>query len=135
MAIDVGSRDVQVAALPNCGLTGLPLLSMSRGCYGRGNDGVGWGGVRVYARARVGVGGAPDVCSLLTDPIFILQLVSAVKTIREQTIALGHCGDAYECVIVQGSGTFGVESVLASHYGGPGQTGLPKRPLICINGA
>jgi len=64
-----------------------------------------------------------------------VELVSAVKSIREQTVALGHGGDAYECVIVQGSGTFGVESVLASHYGGPGQTGIPKRPLICVNGA
>lgn len=63
------------------------------------------------------------------------ELIGAVKKIRKEMVALGHGADDYECVIVQGSGTFGVESVLASWYGGPGQAGPQKRPLICINGA
>jgi 2-aminoethylphosphonate-pyruvate transaminase len=45
--------------------------------------------------------------------------VNAVKEIRNELLKLAHVSQAegYECVIVQGSGTFGVESVISSVVG------------------
>ena len=45
--------------------------------------------------------------------------VNAVKEIRSELLKLAHVSQAagYECVIVQGSGTFGVESVVSSVIG------------------
>lgn len=45
--------------------------------------------------------------------------VSAVKEIRNGLLKLAHVSkeDGYECVLVQGSGTFGVESVISSVVG------------------
>lgn len=63
------------------------------------------------------------------------ELIEAVKKIRSETLKLANGEGEYSSVIVQGSGTFGVESVLASWFGGPGQQGPVKKPLVCINGA
>ena len=45
--------------------------------------------------------------------------VNAVKEIRSELLRLAHVSQAegYECVIIQGSGTFGVESVISSVIG------------------
>lgn len=45
--------------------------------------------------------------------------VHAVKDIRNELLRLAHVsqGEGYECVIIQGSGTFGVESVISSVVG------------------
>lgn len=66
------------------------------------------------------------------------KLVSCVRNIRSTLLKLGNVstGDEYDCIIVQGSGTFGVESVLTSHFGqlpveGNANT---RRPLVCANG-
>ncbi|CAN5460108.1 2-aminoethylphosphonate--pyruvate transaminase [soil metagenome] len=37
-----------------------------------------------------------------------------VKDIREKLLRLAHCGPSYECVIMQGSGTFAIEAALGS---------------------
>lgn len=44
------------------------------------------------------------------------EFMDAVKDIRNQLLAIGHVSksDGYETVIIQGSGTFGVESVISS---------------------
>jgi len=57
--------------------------------------------------------------------------VNAVKDIRDGLLKLAHVSkeDGYECVIVQGSGTFGVESVVSSVLG------VNDSLLILVNGA
>lgn len=57
--------------------------------------------------------------------------VDAVKDIRDGLLKLAHVSKeyGYECVIVQGSGTFGVESVVSS------VVGVNDRLLILVNGA
>jgi len=44
------------------------------------------------------------------------EFVHAVKEIRNELLQLAHVSkeDGYECVIIQGSGTFGIESVISS---------------------
>lgn len=57
--------------------------------------------------------------------------MDAVKDTREQLLALAHVSRAegYECVIMQGSGTFGIESVISSAIG-------PNDTLaVLVNGA
>lgn len=54
---------------------------------------------------------------------------AVVKGIREKLIALAGVGDGYEVILVQGSGTFGVEAVFASAVPSAG------RVLILANGA
>lgn len=57
--------------------------------------------------------------------------VTAVKEIRNDLLGLAHVSkdEGYECVIMQGSGTFGVESVISSVIGKDGVL------LILANGA
>ncbi len=57
--------------------------------------------------------------------------VKAVKDIRDGLLKLAHVSreEGYECVIVQGSGTFGVESVISS------VVGANDNLLILVNGA
>lgn len=65
----------------------------------------------------------------LTIISHLLQLVSCVRNIRSTLLKLGNVstGDEYDCIIVQGSGTFGVESVLASDIALPAQDRLVQR--------
>lgn len=51
------------------------------------------------------------------------------QDIRTRLLKLAHCGDAYTTVLMQGSGTFGVESVLSS------LPGPEDRVLVLVNGA
>ncbi|MBX3257189.1 MAG: 2-aminoethylphosphonate--pyruvate transaminase [Chitinophagaceae bacterium] len=57
--------------------------------------------------------------------------VKAVKEIREDLLLLAHAPkeEGYECVIIQGSGTFGVESVISS------VVGENDKLLVLVNGA
>ncbi len=57
--------------------------------------------------------------------------VNAVKDIRNELLRLAHVSqkEGYECVIVQGSGTFGVESVISS------VVGKKDVLLVLVNGA
>jgi 2-aminoethylphosphonate-pyruvate transaminase len=57
--------------------------------------------------------------------------VHAVKEIRNNLLQLAHVSkeDGYECVIIQGSGTFGIESVISS------AVGKNDALLILVNGA
>lgn len=57
--------------------------------------------------------------------------INAVKQIRDSLLELAHVSKAkgYECVIMQGSGTFGVESVISSVVGANDQL------LVLANGA
>jgi len=59
------------------------------------------------------------------------RFLDIVKTVRNDLLALGGVSqaDGYECVLMQGSGTFGVEAVLSSAL--PRDGGL----LIVSNGA
>ncbi len=61
------------------------------------------------------------------DHVFI----NAVKDIRNGLLQLAHVGkeDGYECVIIQGSGTFAVESVISS------VVGEKDKLLVLANGA
>lgn len=51
------------------------------------------------------------------------------ERIRAELLTLGHCGDDYSVVLMQGSGTFGVEAVLTS------AVSAQDHLLICSNGA
>ena len=51
------------------------------------------------------------------------------QKIRRQLLELAHCNDDYTVVLMQGSGTFGVESVLTSVIG------TDEKVLLCTNGA
>ncbi|MGN6438457.1 MAG: 2-aminoethylphosphonate--pyruvate transaminase [Agriterribacter sp.] len=57
--------------------------------------------------------------------------INAVKEIREDLLRLAHAPkeEGYECVIIQGSGTFGVESVISSIVG------EKDKLLVLANGA
>jgi 2-aminoethylphosphonate-pyruvate transaminase len=59
------------------------------------------------------------------------SFIKAVKEIREELLMLGNVSQAagYETVIMQGSGTFGVESVISSAVPRSGKL------LVLINGA
>src|SRR5271168_4314236 len=58
------------------------------------------------------------------DPDFL----QVVREIREKLLALGKVGRPdYECVLMQGSGTFIIESVISSI--------MPRKLLVLINGA
>ncbi|MCW3127949.1 MAG: 2-aminoethylphosphonate/pyruvate transaminase [Bacteroidetes bacterium] len=60
-----------------------------------------------------------------------LSFIKAVREIRKELLALGHVSQdtGYETVIMQGSGTFGVESVISSVVPESGKL------LVLINGA
>ena len=53
-----------------------------------------------------------------------------VADIRSRLMALAACGSSYECVIMQGSGTFAIEAALGSFCPDVG-----RKTLIVINGA
>jgi len=58
------------------------------------------------------------------------EFLSLIKNIRHRLLELGHVANGpYEAVLMQGSGTFAVESVLASVIPGSGKL------LVAINGA
>lgn len=55
-----------------------------------------------------------------------------VKEIRQELLQLAHCDNTYECVIVQGSGTFAIEAAL----GALAPTGRKRKStLVVANGA
>ena len=57
------------------------------------------------------------------------EFIAVVREVRRALLEIGHGGDAYEAVLVQGSGTFGIESVVSS--------AIPKngKLLVIVNGA
>lgn len=57
------------------------------------------------------------------------EYMSITQNIRKGLLELAHCGDDYTVVLMQGSGTFGVESVITSSIG------EQEKLLICSNGA
>lgn len=59
------------------------------------------------------------------------EFIAIVREIRRQLLALGGVSQAqgYEAVLIQGSGTFGIEAVLSSAIPAPGKI------LILVNGA
>jgi 2-aminoethylphosphonate-pyruvate transaminase len=57
------------------------------------------------------------------------EFISLVKDVRQKLLALGGGGEEYTAVLMQGSGTFGVEAVLSSVIPPDGKL------LILINGA
>lgn len=59
-----------------------------------------------------------------------IEFRQIVKDIRQRLLKLAHCGPSYECVIMQGSGTFAIEAALGSL--------CPRRKtktLVLANGA
>ena len=62
------------------------------------------------------------------------RMVEAVREVRNRLLGMAHVSQdaGYECVIVQGSGTFAVESVISSVVAGPAEGG---RLLVLSNGA
>merc|ERR1719389_1552463 len=65
------------------------------------------------------------------DPAFVNN---AIKFVRDELLQMAHTSSTqgYECAIVQGSGTFAVESVVSSVVGPP-ESG--DRLLVVSNGA
>ncbi len=59
-----------------------------------------------------------------------VEFRTIVSDIRRQLLALAHCNDSYECVIMQGSGTFAIEAALGSLC--PAEGG---KTLVVANGA
>jgi 2-aminoethylphosphonate-pyruvate transaminase len=59
-----------------------------------------------------------------------IEFREIVKDIRRQLLALAHCDSSYECVIMQGSGTFAIEAALGSFS--PKEK---KKTLVVANGA
>src|SRR5450631_3181154 len=59
------------------------------------------------------------------------EFMNAVKEIRNTLLQLGHVGkeEGYECVLMQGSGTFCIESVISS------VVGKSDSLLVMVNGA
>src|SRR5439155_8903835 len=53
-----------------------------------------------------------------------------VANIRQGLLALAHCGPSYECVIMQGSGTFAIEAALGSFC-----PAADTKTLVVANGA
>src|SRR5215510_14267926 len=58
-----------------------------------------------------------------------VEFISTVKTVREKLVEMGNGADQYTAILMQGSGTFGIEATLSSVI--PPQGKL----LILINGA
>lgn len=65
------------------------------------------------------------------------KLVESVRQSRAALVRLANGGGTHDAVFVQGSGTFGVESVIASHFGGPRAAGAGalRKPLVLVNGS
>jgi 2-aminoethylphosphonate-pyruvate transaminase len=59
-----------------------------------------------------------------------IEFREIVADIRRRLLALAGCGPSYECVIMQGSGTFAIEAALGSFC--PDQR---RKTLVVINGA
>jgi 2-aminoethylphosphonate-pyruvate transaminase len=59
-----------------------------------------------------------------------MEFRNLVKEIRNGLKALAHCDESYECVIMQGSGTFAIEAALGSFC--PAKR---KKTLVVANGA
>lgn len=57
------------------------------------------------------------------------EYMQITQEIRRGLLSLAHCGDEYTCVLMQGSGTFGVEAAITS------TVGEEEKLLICSNGA
>lgn len=57
------------------------------------------------------------------------EFLAVVRNIRRRLLELGNAGDAYEAVLMQGSGTFAVESVIGSVLPAGGKL------LVLVNGA
>src|SRR5215510_6481176 len=57
------------------------------------------------------------------------EFINTVKDVRERLVALGNGSDKYTAVLMQGSGTFGIEATLSSVIPPNGKL------LILINGA
>lgn len=58
------------------------------------------------------------------------EFITAVAEIRNELLALAHVGKGdYECIIMQGSGTFGIESVVSC------AVGKNDELLVLVNGA
>lgn len=57
------------------------------------------------------------------------EYMQITQNIREGLQKLAHCDDTYTCILMQGSGTFGVESVITS------AVGENDKLLVCSNGA
>jgi len=57
------------------------------------------------------------------------EFIAVVREVRRALLAIGGATDAYEAVLVQGSGTFGIESVVSS--------AIPRggKLLVIVNGA
>src|SRR5258706_2539220 len=50
-----------------------------------------------------------------------IEFREIVKRIRSSLLDLANCGPNYECVIMQGSGTFAIEAALGGFYGESGR--------------
>ena len=59
-----------------------------------------------------------------------IEFRAIVKEIRSQLLKLANCNDTYECVIMQGSGTFAIEAALGSLCPESG-----GKTLVVANGA
>ncbi|MGE3830630.1 MAG: 2-aminoethylphosphonate--pyruvate transaminase [Parvibaculaceae bacterium] len=59
-----------------------------------------------------------------------LEFRAIVKDIRRSLIRMAGCGPSYECVIMQGSGTFAIEAALGSFFPAKRQ-----KTLVVMNGA
>ncbi len=60
-----------------------------------------------------------------------IEFRQLVANIRKRLLQIAGAGDEYECVLMQGSGTFAVEAALGSFC----PTGRKKKTLVVINGA
>ena len=58
-----------------------------------------------------------------------IEFIDTIKDIRQRLVALGRGSDEYTTVLIQGSGTFGIEAVLSSVIPADGKL------LILVNGA
>src|SRR3954451_1303343 len=59
-----------------------------------------------------------------------IEFRTLVKDIRRSLLKLAECDESYECVIMQGSGTFAIEAALRCFW--PAE---PGKTLVVINGA
>ena len=60
-----------------------------------------------------------------------IEFRSVISEIRQDLLNIANAGDAYECVLMQGSGTFAIEASLASFV----PRGRNPKTLIVMNGA
>jgi 2-aminoethylphosphonate-pyruvate transaminase len=60
-----------------------------------------------------------------------IEFRSVISDIRNDLLQIANAGEAYECVLVQGSGTYAIEAALASFA----PRGRTPKSLIVINGA